>query len=178
MSILDDPDFRFYGARQYGGHFNETAWLDDKMRYHKTDGPAYHDADGNDIWYFEGKIHRPGGEPAFIGRNGDRGWYENGVPHRAGGLPALAFANADREWFEKGERHREDGPAVMRGNGHEEWWVRGRQLGAAEIEERLFALRDPEAVARRGETVRQDFSNGLQKPLKPNKPVSFRPRRA
>ena len=38
-------------------------------------------------------------------------------------------STGDKEWRLKGRLHREDGPAIERANGQNEWWVNGELQG-------------------------------------------------
>ena len=70
---------------------------------HRTDGPAIEYADGDKIWYVDGKLHRTGG-------------------------PAVEQANGRRSWYVDGKLHRTDGPAVEHTNGKRSWYVYGKEL--------------------------------------------------
>ncbi|AYV81058.1 MAG: hypothetical protein Harvfovirus15_2 [Harvfovirus sp.] len=65
---------------------------------------------GTRIWYFEGKIHRCGGEPAIEHFNGDREWFIHGKRHRDGAA-AWETIDGNKYWYKNGQLHREDGPA-------------------------------------------------------------------
>lgn len=45
-----------------------------------------------------------------------------GQYHNADG-PAIIHGNGSQEWFLNGQRHNPQGPAVIRQNGREEWWL-------------------------------------------------------
>ena len=49
-----------------------------KKILHREDGPAVVDADGNKIWWLNGKCHRIDG-PALERYDGFKSWYVNGV---------------------------------------------------------------------------------------------------
>lgn len=60
----------------------------------------------------------------------------HGNLHRDDG-PALVRPCGDEEWFVQGKRHRTDGPAVIKADGRFEWWQAGklhRDDGPAVIE--------------------------------------------
>jgi len=61
------------------------------------------DADGNQAWYRDGKLHREGG-PAVINANVAQVWYRDGRMHREGkGDPlAVIYDNGTQEWFLNG----------------------------------------------------------------------------
>ena len=46
-------------------------------KFHREDGPALEDANGNKWWYLNGKLHRENG-PAVEYADGDKYWYLNG----------------------------------------------------------------------------------------------------
>lgn len=67
---------------------------------HREDGPAIEYADGDKIWYLNGKYHREEG-------------------------PAVEYPNGDKAWYFNGELHREDGPAIERSDGKRSWYLNG-----------------------------------------------------
>jgi hypothetical protein len=40
----------------------------------------------------------------------------------------MIFVDGTQMWYRNGELHREDGPAVIYADGHQEWWVSGKQI--------------------------------------------------
>jgi hypothetical protein len=59
--------------------------------------------------------------PVII-ESGDAYYYdEEGRLHREDG-PAIERTDGSQEWFFEGERHRGDGPAIIRADGTTEWW--------------------------------------------------------
>jgi hypothetical protein len=131
-----DPDIfvNHISSRLYREHLENLYWacksmhaeLDKSGKYiykemclHHTphsiaDLPAVIDADGNQEWYKEGKLHRDGDLPAVIYPSGYQGWYKEGGIHRDGDLPAVIYANGAQSWYKEGERHRDGGlPATM-----------------------------------------------------------------
>lgn len=117
------------------------AWLNSKEEYHRLDGPAREDADGDETWFYHGKIHRLGG-PARINREGYKAWAQNGRWHRTDG-PAIEYVNGGKDWMQNGKRHRLDGPAVEYAEGGKEWWVEDELINCDSQEEfeRLIRLR-------------------------------------
>ena len=89
-----------------------TTYYNEKDQFHRTDGPAYEDANGSKGWYVNGKLHREDG-PAYIGSDGTKYWYVNGKCHRT------------------------DGPAVEYAAGTKAWCVNGRELTEAEFNRRF-----------------------------------------
>jgi len=49
---------------------------------------------------------------------------ENGKLHREDG-PAVMRASGGQEWWVNGKFHREDGPAVEHADGDKSWWING-----------------------------------------------------
>jgi hypothetical protein len=133
--------------------FEQYEWSDENGDLHR-----YHDlpaviAEGKQIWYQHGKLHRAGvnGEdigPAIILSCGTREWYQHGRRHRVGvphgdGCsathsedigPAVIDASGSQLWCRYGKCHRagpkgEDiGPAFIGTNGWREWWHDGVHL--------------------------------------------------
>lgn len=103
---------------------------------HREDGPAIEHANGNTLWFFEGRLHRDDG-------------------------PAIIMHGSRMEWWVKGKRHREDGPAVDLAHGLDEWWENGKRLPPDEEQKKREAwLRD------KGKAVTVPFNHGAtQKPL-------------
>ena len=82
-------------------------------------------ADGDKVWYLNGKRHREDG-PAVEWTDGTKKWYLNGQLHREDG-PAIERANGDKEWYLNGQLHREDGPAVEYADGYKAWYLDGQR---------------------------------------------------
>lgn len=91
--------------------------------FHREDGPAIENANGDKEWRLNGKRHRLNG-PAVEYIGGSKEWWLNGVRHRENG-PAIDFKNGYKEWCFNGRTHREDGPAVERTRGKNEYWLNG-----------------------------------------------------
>jgi len=90
-------------------------------QWHSLYSPAAELANGDKLWYQDGKLHRTDG-PAAEFANGDKSWYQNGKFHRIDG-PAVERANGDKEWYVNGKLHRTDGPAMDYANGDKFWYV-------------------------------------------------------
>jgi hypothetical protein len=61
--------------------------------------------------------------------NGDRGYYKGKKLHREDG-PAIERTDGTQEWRVNGKRHRLDGPAVEKetsSGSYQEWWVNGKR---------------------------------------------------
>lgn len=71
--------------------------------FHRADGPAIEDTDGNKWWYMHGKLHREDG-PAIECNDGTKQWFINGQLHRADG-PAIEFASGKTWWYYKDRRY-------------------------------------------------------------------------
>lgn len=102
-------------------------------RYHNRYRPAVVRPNGEFIWYYNGMIHRDGGEPAWIARDrlmyyvegrmhreGDEPAYlkrdciefwKNGKPHRDNGKPAIVSSELVM-FLEHGKLHNENGPSI------------------------------------------------------------------
>ena len=62
-------------------------------------------------------------------------WYKDAkckVLHRENG-PAIVRADGHKEWWQYGQRHRIDGPAIERAGGTKEWHINGKQMTEAEF---------------------------------------------
>ena len=91
---------------------------------HRTDGPAYEDADGSKEWFLNDKRHRVDG-PAWEGADGSKLWCLNGKRHRVDG-PAWEGFDGTKKWCLNGKRHRVDGPAWEGADGTKEWHLNGK----------------------------------------------------
>lgn len=149
--MKDDMDFRFAGAGRYGDNFYNQFWLDEQQRYHREDGPAIIDAEGNRIWMIRDQRHRDGDLPAAEMKNGDRSW-----------------------WFE-GKLHREGNPAIVYADGREEWWTHGRKLTESEIEDQKASILR-KAWAEQARRVEEEMRQGASQPVILLKPAALQPR--
>lgn len=160
--VINDMDFRFRGAGMYGGPFQTQFYLDENCCFHREDGPAYSDAEGNRVWF------------------------RHGLRHREGGLPALECKDGERAWYQEGQLHRESGPAWRHADGKEEWWIRGEKLSdeqAAGYEKWLAqgkqasydAFQAAQALRQAAEEMASDFtSRGTRNDVRIMKPPQFR----
>lgn len=113
-----------------------------KGRLHREDGPAAIYAEGTKAWYLDGQLHRKDG-PAIVCSDGHQEWYLNGKEVKkedvlkSGSLICLAksdkkievLEHPDRTEFKlDGKLHREDGPAIVRQDGSEEYWLNGEKV--------------------------------------------------
>lgn len=62
--------------------------------------------------------HRDGDFPAVEYKDGTKVFYKEGVKHRDGDLPAVIFPDGHQEWWVNGKLHRDEGPAIIRSEGH------------------------------------------------------------
>jgi hypothetical protein len=111
----------FTGIVKYTGGTKE--WLLNG-ELHRTDGPAYEDADCSKQWYLNGKLHREYG-PAREWADGTKEWWVNGKHHREDG-PAIEYADGSKEWWLNGKYHRENGPAIEWADGTKRWYLNGK----------------------------------------------------
>ena len=74
-------------------------------------------------WYLNGKLHRTNG-PAFEDADGYKTWYLNGEKHRTDG-PAVEDADGYKAWYLNGKWHRTDGPAIEHADGDKHWFLNG-----------------------------------------------------
>ena len=96
---------------------------------HNYDREAVITANGTQIWYREGKLHKDGDLPAKIFADGTQMWYKKGKFHRERDQPAIIYADGYQEWWQEGKIHRDgDQPAIIRQDGIQEWWREGKYI--------------------------------------------------
>jgi hypothetical protein len=100
---------------------------------YRENGPAEIRADGTEVYYTNGKIHRTDG-PAVVSPNGYQEYYSKGKISRTDG-PAILFPDGGKEWLENGLWHRLDGPARISANGAKEYYFRGKRIMAESEQE-------------------------------------------
>ena len=74
---------------------------------HRADGGAAIEfANGDQVWYLHGQIHRifPIGAPSRIDHDGTMMWYDRGRLHRVDG-PAIHYSTGIKEWWKEGRRY-------------------------------------------------------------------------
>lgn len=150
--MRNDLDFKFSGPGRYGDIWYNQFYLDENQLYHREDGPAIVDGDGNKYWFWRDKQHRDGDEPAVELKDGTKGWWKHG------------------------QQHRETGPAVIYPDGREEWWIDGKQLSEKGIAEQKAHLARLEWEKTEGEVCGQ-FHSGLDHAVTPLKPRTITPPR-
>lgn len=98
-----------------------TAWFyvkNNEKIYHRDDGPAIYDVDGNYGYYKHGQLHRENDLPAMHRvKEGVTEYCINDKRHRSSG-PAVIRSDGGYEYFQNGKRHREGGPAIYIPNPH------------------------------------------------------------
>ena len=116
-------------------------WVNDKVQYHREDGPAIEKTNGEKHWYVNGKNHRLDG-PAVERANGDKEWWVDGEEYSEEEFnKKIAEMNKSEDKDEptkidrfgtkywkndKGQLHREDGPAVEYADGSKWWYLNGK----------------------------------------------------
>jgi hypothetical protein len=116
----------------------DTRWYIGERILHRINGPAVERANGDKLWYQNGKLHRVDG-PAADYASGDKHWYLNGLRHRIGG-PAFTLNNGRNHWYKDGLLHREDGPAVVF-KSYLRWYLKGERIKANNQAEFLRMLK-------------------------------------
>jgi len=91
-------------------------------------------ANGNKLWYQNGKLHRLDG-PAVDWVDENKSWWQNGKCHRLDG-PAIERTNGDKLWYQNDKLHRLDGPAIERANGDKSWYIDDEKLTEEEFNDR------------------------------------------
>jgi hypothetical protein len=59
---------------------------------------------------------------------------EKGELHRTDG-PAVVRADGYQAWWIDGKRHRTDGPAVVCADGYQAWWIDGKFIKSERVKE-------------------------------------------
>lgn len=134
--VIHDMDFRFSKPGIYGDHFYNQFYLDEDCRFHRDDGPAFTDCDGNKVWFRHGLRHRDGDEPGYVGKNGDKAWYRDGKLHRDG-KPAVEYADGTTEWWLEGMKLTGDEVGKYKEKLLREEWRAAAEEIAAEMREGL-----------------------------------------
>lgn len=95
---------------------------------HREDGPAFILIDGTEEWFLEGVRHREDDGPAITTSTGRREFYKYGLLHRDTDEPSVIHPDGTLEYWIRGERHRDgDQPAVCRPDGQTEYWCVGER---------------------------------------------------
>ena len=84
----------------------DKIWRNSAGQYHRIDGPAIECANGDKVWYVNGKRHRTDG-PAVENADGGKWRYFNNKLHRTDGL-AVQLADGTKEYWYKGEQITEE----------------------------------------------------------------------
>ena len=86
----------------------------------------YYEDDCN-VWYKDNVIHRDDDLPAIKSPDGVQMWYKNGLLHRDNDLPAITCWQY-MQWYRNGLVHREKGPAMIKREGPEYWFINGKDI--------------------------------------------------
>jgi hypothetical protein len=118
-----------------------TINVDGKQVLHREDGPAMayktHGAFG---WYYNGILHRIDG-PAIRWENGDEDWWFNGKMHREDGPALIHAGGGELRWFKHGIKHRIGGPAVVvRHLDTVEYWIDGVEYEFDDYQYLMFSV--------------------------------------
>ena len=142
-----------------------------KGELHCTDGPAVIYTNGDEEWYYDGKLHREDPDLPAVRRKTYVAWYWHGQRHRSGGPACIEIRDgvirqtwynhgtihredgpakiehhvADKtsidSWYQEGKRHRKNGPAVIYNNGDSMEWWTRGRFDGAARRSRAYALR-------------------------------------
>jgi hypothetical protein len=100
---------------------------------HNEDGPAVIFGNHKE-WWFHGMRHREKNKPAIEYIDGSKEWWFHGMRHREKNKPAVIRYHysfqfqasfIEEEYWVYDKKHRENGPAVIKANGVNEWWSYG-----------------------------------------------------
>ena len=105
---------------------------------HCEDGPAVVLRNGDQEWWFEGKLHREDG-PAIILNNGGQEWYKHGNRHREDG-PAYDCQDGIA-YYINDKLHRLDGPASIFPCGLKQYYINGNYYTEKDYYKVLFMIR-------------------------------------
>ena len=117
------------GKLELTKELTKEQWWDfdlSSLTYHREDGPAIEQYNGDKYWFINDKLHREDG-PAIECSNGTNEWYINNKRHREDG-PAEEYKNGYRGWWIDGKLHRDDGPAKEFADGSKQFWVEGKLI--------------------------------------------------
>ena len=76
---------------------------------------------GNRTWFLEGNQHM------VINADGEQSWYKETRLHRDDDMPAILYANGRQVWFKDGRIHRYNGPAIVNDDGTQAWQAASRR---------------------------------------------------
>jgi hypothetical protein len=130
--------------------------------YHQfADGTSYErDANGDQFWYKDGRLHRYGDRPAAMYADGSQYWYKDGKHHRDGNLPAVILASGTQWWYKNDQPHREgDLPAVIWADGNQEWYKDGVEY-TPQKQYTNFAEFEQSDECKLGKPVQVKFADG------------------
>ena len=106
----------------------DQIWLFEGELHRDNDLPAKITSE-TQFWYRHGKLHRDGDKPAQVWSGGFLGpaqfWYQEGELHRDHDRPA-AVTDSCRAWHTRGKKHRDhERPAVIQDDGLRQWMKHG-----------------------------------------------------
>lgn len=58
---------------------------------------------------------------------GSKWWFKDNLEHRDNG-PAILKTNGHQSWYNRGKWHRLDGPAIKWPDGTYEYWINGQEV--------------------------------------------------
>ena len=105
--------------------FNWDKFYCDMNKYSHDFADMFKDEIQNRVWLNkDGEYHRLDG-PAYINSDGDKEWYINDKLHRVDG-PSVEWVDGEKHWYLNGKLHRLDGPAVESNDGTKQWCLNGK----------------------------------------------------
>lgn len=123
---------------------------------HCIDGPAVILRNGDQEWWFQGKLHRDNA-PAVILHDGGEEWYHHGLRHREDG-PAYNCQDGT-SYYVNGKLHRIDGPANIFSCGLKQYYINGKLYTEKEHYRVLFLIR--KCIYRLKNSLRRKVVNKL-----------------
>lgn len=105
---------------------------------HCSDGPAVILRNGDQEWWFEGKLHRDDG-PAVVLHDGGTEWYKHGNKHREDG-PSYDCEDGIA-YYINNKLHRLDGPASIFPCGIKQYYINGKYYSEKDYNKTLFLVR-------------------------------------
>lgn len=74
----------------------------------------------------QGRLHSFNDKPARIRGGGIKEWRKHGKMHRDNDLPAWDSPTCVKDWYQNGKLHREKGPARIKRDGEEHYYLNGK----------------------------------------------------
>lgn len=128
-----------FGVREE--NLTKRVYKDGKLEFymnnllHNQSGPAVICGNHKE-WWFHGMRHRED-KPAIEYEDGSKEWWFHGMRHREKNKPAVIRYHysfqmqgsiIEEEYWVYDKKHRDNGPAVIRADGTNEWWLYGKKL--------------------------------------------------